>query len=110
MIAELLSAAPAPASGTTLTRDTSVSISASVSRPKRAMLAKVLRISPSASASSALNLSEVARLEVDDRDIVAGIGKGDGNAAAHAARAKTCDGGTGAHAAKPSRSSFSSAA
>jgi len=57
-----------------------------------------------------LELVRVARLEVDDRNIVAGIGKGNGNAAAHAARAKTCDGGTGAHAAKPSRSSFSSAA
>ncbi len=47
---------------------------------------------------AALNLSRVARLEVDHRDVVAGIGEDDRDAAAHAARAETGDGGTGAHA------------
>lgn len=53
----ILCPAPAPASGTTLTRATSVSMSVSFRRPNRAMLAKVLRTSPIASSSSALNLS-----------------------------------------------------
>ena len=75
-------------------RDAPASASSADSMPNaRQRLPASSRISPSASASSSSNCVGGARLDVDHGDVVAGIGEGHGDAAAHAAGAEAGDRG-----------------
>ena len=68
------------------------STAAASNSPKLASVASALRTSPSASLRQLRERCFIARLEVDQRDVVARIGEHDRDAAAHAARAETGDG------------------
>ena len=85
------SAACALLSGTTDTRAIRVSTAAGSNRPKPASVASVLRTSSSASPDSFCERGLVARLEIDQRDIVPRIGEHDRDAAPHAPRAEAGD-------------------